>query len=63
VKKGTTLSITKGPRGVGHDDNEEDKKYFVGCGDIYSLATNMTVGMITQPVQSLRGSNVHEKKQ
>jgi hypothetical protein len=30
------------PRKVGQDDNEVDRKYFIGCGDVHSLAMNAT---------------------
>jgi hypothetical protein len=38
------------PRGVGHDDDETDKKRFVGCGDMHSLVKDTIVGLITQPI-------------
>jgi hypothetical protein len=31
---------------VGDDDNDVDRKEFVGCGDVHSLAKNMTVNII-----------------
>jgi hypothetical protein len=48
------------PIKVGDDDNDVDRKEFVGCGDVHSRAKNMTVGLITQLVQSLGGSNVRD---
>jgi hypothetical protein len=48
------------PRGVGQDDDETKRKRLVGCGDMHSLVTDAIVGLITQPILNLRGSNVHD---
>jgi hypothetical protein len=48
------------PRRIGLDENEVDKKGFLECGDMHSLVTIVKIGLITQPIQNLRGSNVHD---
>jgi hypothetical protein len=48
------------PRIIGQNEDEADRKRFVGCGDVHSLETNQKVGLITQLVRNLRGYNVHD---
>jgi len=48
------------PRRVGQDDDEENRKEFFECGEVHSLAMDVRIALITQPIQNLRGSNVHD---
>ena len=48
------------PSGVRQDDDEENRKGFVECGEMHFLVMNATVGLINQLVKNLIGSNVRE---